>query len=442
MNATESTPIQWIIENKRDGRELPAADIRRIIRGYAAGEVPDYQVAALAMAIYFRGMTAAETAALTASMQQTGATMDFSDLPQPKIDKHSTGGVGDKISLILAPLAAAAGLAVPMIAGRGLGATGGTIDKLESIPGFRTNLNTAEFKNVLRQCGCSIISQSADIAPADKRLYALRDVTGTVPSIPLIVASILSKKLAAGLDGLVLDVKWGRGAFMEDYAAARQLAARLTETAGELGLPCRALLTDMNQPLGRAAGNAPEVAEAAAVLRGQGPADIRELAVELCARMLCMGAIFNDAAAARERAATVLDSGAARERFLRMVELHGGNPRVFEAGPGAPALPRAGMRHTIAAPRAGYIAGVDAGLIGKACVALGAGRTRVTDTVDPAAGITGIKRIGEPVEAGAPLAVLHAHNQARLDAAAPLAERAFELSESPAKQPDLINDWI
>ncbi len=442
MNDRESTPIQWIIENKRDGRELPESEIRRIIREYAAGAVPDYQMSALAMAIYFRGMTPAETAALTAGMQQTGVTMDFSDLPAPKIDKHSTGGVGDKISLILAPLAAAAGLIVPMIAGRGLGATGGTIDKLESIPGYRANLDAAEFKNVLRQCGCSITGQSEAIAPADKRLYALRDVTGTVPSIPLIVASILSKKLAAGLDGLVLDVKWGRGAFMTDYASARQLAERLTETARALGLPCRALLTDMNQPLGRAAGNAPEVAEAAEVLLGRGPKDVRQLTIELCARMLCLGAIFNDVAAARERAAALLDSGAAWDKFLRMVELHGGNPRVFKDGPGAPALPPAAARQIIAAPRAGYVAGVHAGLIGKACVALGAGRTRVTDTVDSAAGITELKKIGEAVAAGEPLAVLHASHQARLDAAAPLAAQAFELAESPPKRPDLINDWI
>lgn len=442
MNDRESTPIQWTIENKRDGRELPAAEIRRIIREYAVGNVPDYQMAALAMAIYFRGMTPAETAALTSGMQQTGATMDFSDLPGPKIDKHSTGGVGDKISLVLAPLAAAAGLIVPMIAGRGLGATGGTIDKLESIPGYRAGLDAAEFKQVLRRCGCSIISQSASIAPADKRLYGLRDVTGTVPSIPLIVASILSKKLAAGLDGLVLDVKWGRGAFMTDYPSARQLAERLKETAGELGLPCRALITDMNQPLGRAAGNAPEVAEAAEVLRGRGPEDVRQLTIELCARMLCLGAIFNDVSKARERAAALLDSGAAWNKFLRMVELHGGNPQVFEEGQSAKALPQAAVRQIIAAPRAGYVGRVDAGLLGKSCVALGAGRTRVEDAVNPAAGITGIRKIGEKLDVGAPLVELHAASQARLDAAAPLAEQAFEMAESPPERPALFNDWI
>ncbi len=433
---------QWIIEKKRDGQELAAEEIRGMIQGYAGDTVPDYQMAALAMAIYFRGMTAAETAVMTACMQQTGATMDFSDIPAPKIDKHSTGGVGDKISLVLAPLAAAAGLAVPMIAGRGLGATGGTIDKLESIPGYRTNLDAAEFKNVLRRCGCSIIGQSAEIAPADKRLYALRDVTGTVPSIPLIIASILSKKLAAGLNGLVLDVKFGRGAFMVEYTAARELAARLVETARQLGLPCQALLTDMNQPLGQSAGNAPEVAEAAAVLRGQGPDDVKNLTLELCARMLCMGKLFDNTAAARAQAAALLASGAAFEKFTAMVELQGGNPRIFEKNDAPPELPRAAMQKPIPAPVSGFISGVDAGLIGKACVALGAGRTRVTDAVDPAAGITGIKKIGEPVEAGAPLAMLHASSQARLDAAAPLAKQAFELAESPPKQPALINDWI
>jgi pyrimidine-nucleoside phosphorylase len=439
MSTSAPTPIQWIIEKKRDGQELPESDIHRIIRDYATGDLPDYQMAAFAMAVYFQGMTDTETAALTVAMQRTGTTLDFSDVAAPKIDKHSTGGVGDKISLILAPLAAATGLAVPMIAGRGLGATGGTIDKLESIPGYRTDLDDSAFKKVLLKCGCSIVGQSATIAPADKRLYALRDVTGTVPSIPLIVASILSKKMAAGLDGLILDVKWGHGAFMQDYTSAKRLASSLTGTANHLGLRCQALLTDMNQPLGHAAGNAPEVAEAADVLRNQGPADVRELTIVLCAHMLCLGAIFNDVKAAQTRATALLESGAAMEKFLRMVELHGGNPRVFENAPNGAALPQAAMRQTVVAPRSGYVVGVNAGLIGKACVLLGAGRTLVTDTVDPAAGITELKKIGDKVAAGDTLAILHAASQSRLDAATTPVKQAFELMDAQPSPPVLIN---
>ncbi|MCA1808056.1 MAG: thymidine phosphorylase, partial [Lentisphaerae bacterium] len=280
INLTHMLP-QWIIEKKRDGQALTPEEISSFLNGYLRNDVPDYQMSALAMAIFFQDMTAAETAAFTEGMLTDSIRISHDNLSAPKIDKHSTGGVGDKVSLILAPLAATCGLVVPMIAGRGLGATGGTIDKLESIPGYRTDLSEDEFKKVLSKTGCSIIGQSKQIAPVDRRLYTLRDVTGTVPAPSLIVASILSKKLAAGLEGLVLDVKWGRGAFMREIDQARNLARRLIVTARKLGLPCSGLLTDMNQPLGRTAGNAPEVVEAIDVLRGRGPADTLEVTLAL-----------------------------------------------------------------------------------------------------------------------------------------------------------------
>ncbi len=426
---------QWVIEKKRDGHPLADGEIAGFIRGYTAGAIPDYQMAALAMAITLRGMTAAETAALTRAMLRSGRTLPTGGLGQPRIDKHSTGGVGDKISLALAPLAACCGIAVPMMAGRGLGLTGGTIDKLEAIPGYRCRLAPAAFRRVLRACGCSIISALDRVAPADRRLYALRDVTGTVPSVPLITASILSKKLAVRSDGLVLDVKWGRGAFMKTRQAARALARSL-ETAGRaLGLPVTGLLTDMNRPLGRAVGNAVEVAEAVAVLRGRGPADVVGLTLELGARMLLLGRAAAGIADARRRLRAALDSGAAFERFRRMVALHGGDPRVLDD----PArLPAAARRAPLPAPRAGFVHAVDAEAVGRALLLLGGGRTRLTDAIDPGAGLTALKQVGEPVAAGEPLAVLHAATRGRLAAARAALAGAFAIADAPARPPPRI----
>ncbi len=441
---------QWIIEKKRDGAELAPGEIQDFIGGYAAGAIPDYQMAALAMAITLRSMTAAETVALTRAMLESGATLDTDPLRAkglPVIDKHSTGGVGDKISLPLAPLAACCGLAVPMMAGRGLGLTGGTIDKLgegvttdfigklEAIPGYRCELEPGEFLRVLETCGCSIVSAMDRVAPADKKLYGLRDVTGTVPSVPLITASILCKKLAVHPDGLVLDVKWGRGAFMKTRPAALTLARALLETGRALGLRMAALLTDMNQPLGRAVGNAVEVAEAIAVLRGNGPPDVTTLTLELGARMLVLGKAAADRRSALPRLRRALDSGAAFERFKTMVRLHGGDPRALDE----PArLPAAACTAPLPAARAGVIRRVDAEAVGRAVILLGGGRTRAGEAIDPGAGMTGIRAAGERIEAGAPLAVLHAGRPERLDEARAALRDAFEIGNEPAPRPPLI----
>jgi pyrimidine-nucleoside phosphorylase len=426
---------QWIIEKKRDGRPLTDEELRFFIGAYAAGNLPDYQMAALAMAILWRGLTPAETAALTRCMRDSGIVLNTASLAGPKVDKHSTGGIGDKISLALAPLAAACGLIVPMIAGRGLGLTGGTLDKLESIPGYRVALNEPELLRVLEACGCAIAGQTDRIAPADQKLYALRDVTGTVPSIPLIVASILSKKLAAGLDGLVLDVKWGSGAFMPTLPEAEALADLLLRTGRQLGLRLAALITDMNQPLGRTAGNALEVREAIEILQGGGPADALEITLELGARMLMIGGKAADREAALALLREKLGSGAAWEKFRTMVRLQGGDERTLDQPELLPAAP---IREPLPAERAGFIRTVDAGCIGKACLLLGAGRTRVSDGIDHAVGFSGLKKIGEPVQAGEPLAVIHARNPESLAAARALAREAFAYADAPVAPPALI----
>lgn len=426
---------QWIIEKKRNGHALTDEDIGFFIQGYANDAIPDYQMAALAMAITLQGMTPDEIAALTQSMLLSGSILDTSSLRNPKIDKHSTGGIGDKISLVLAPLVACCGITVPMIAGRGLGLTGGTIDKLESIPGYRTQLDEAAFLHVLDACGCSIICAMETIVPADKKLYALRDVTGTVSSIPLIVSSILSKKLAAKIEGLVLDVKWGRGAFMTTHADAEVLAHALVETGRRLGLRIAALLTDMNQPLGRAVGNALEVVESVDVLQRRGPADVVALTLELGARMLMMGGVAADRKQALELLHAGLKSGEAFERLKTMVRLHGGDPRTLDD----PArLPSATIREPLPARRTGIIQSVDAEAIGRAVLLLGAGRTRVTDTIDPAAGIAALKKIGEAVTAGEPLAILHTNRQDRLKEALAISTDAFQISAQSVSPPPLI----
>ncbi|MGI8978526.1 MAG: thymidine phosphorylase [Pirellulaceae bacterium] len=381
------------IARKRDGGEHAPEEIRWLIELYTAGELPDYQMSAWAMAVFLRGMSAAETAALTESMLASGTTLAWSDGPAV-VDKHSTGGIGDKTSLIIAPLLASCGLRVPMLSGRGLGATGGTLDKLEAIPGYRTDLSLPEITRVVDQVGCVITGASAELAPADRKLYALRDVTGTVPSIPLITASIMSKKLAEGPSALVLDVKFGSGAFMKTIKQARELARSLVATGIRMGVATTALITDMNQPLGRLAGNAVEVDESLDVLRGSGPADVRELSLALAAEVLVSARSAPTLRAARTVLEKYLVSGAAHEKFCQVVAAQGGNldaPR-----------PRAAA-YLIESPTAGFLAGVDAEAIGYAIIELGGGRKKLGQPIDPAVGIEMLVRIGDHIERDQPL---------------------------------------
>ncbi|MBL7077262.1 MAG: thymidine phosphorylase [Kiritimatiellae bacterium] len=430
---------QWIIEQKRDGKALGEADIRAFIDGYTKGDIPDYQMAALAMAIYFQGMSAHEVSVLTDAMMRSGDLVDTSTIPLPKADKHSTGGIGDKVSLILAPLVACCGVAVPMLSGRGLGITGGTLDKLESIPGYRTDLEIDAFLGVLNQCGCSIIGQTTSLAPADKKLYALRDVTGTVPSIPLIAASIMSKKLAEGMDALVLDVKWGSGAFMKTPELATELAKTMVSIGKDAGKGMAAVVTDMNQPLGRTAGNALEVRETIETLRGEGPADLVQITIELSAHMLTLTGVEPDLDAARSRLADVLASGQAFEKFKEMVKLQGGDTAVIDD---PTRLPAASHQVPCPTPAEGVVAGADAEAIGRACIALGAGRRRVEDNVDHAVGITDIVKIGEHVSEGQPMAIIHADSYEAIEEAKPFVEQAFWVSSYSVVPPDLIGKVI
>ncbi len=416
----------WLIEKKRDGRSLSEEEIRFFIEGFSGGSIPDYQMSALAMAIYFNGMDGEETIALTKAMMDSGDIVDTSGIRAPKSDKHSTGGVGDKVSLILAPLAACFGVAVPMISGRGLGITGGTLDKLESIPGYRTDLSEREFLSVVEQCGCSIIGQTSRLAPADKKLYALRDVTATVPSVPLIVASILSKKLAGGGDSLVLDVKCGRGAFMQTREAAAGLAKQLVEVGAGMNKKMSAMITDMNQPLGRAVGNSLEVAEAVESLRGLGPDDLMNVTYALCARMLVLSGKAADQAEVMNDLRMAVMDGSAYERFLEMVRAHGGDEAAIEV---TGRLPQAKIREPYPSPGSGFVADVNAEWIGRACIVLGAGREKTTDAVDSAVGLADLVKIGDSIDAGEPLVRVHANDQGRLERAKEYLGRAFELSE-------------
>jgi len=413
-------PVELIVQKRDGGRHTPA-QIAELIRAFLAGKVADYQLSAWLMACFFRGLDREETVALTESMQRSGTTLRLAGVRQPKVDKHSTGGVGDKISLCVAPLVAACGVAVPMIAGRGLGHTGGTLDKLEAIPGYRVELDARQFERVLRRVGVSIIGQSAELAPADRRLYALRDVTGTVDCVPLIVASILSKKLAAGLDALVLDVKVGRGAFMKDLASAKALARMLVDVGTSAGLRMVALLTDMHAPIGRTIGNALETREAIEVLRGGGPPDTRDLTLALGTEMLLLAG-RRSAKAARAELEAALESGRALERFRRMVAAHGGDPRVADDDS---VLPRARVRRPVLAAESGVVAAIDALELGLCAVALGAGRTRADQAVDPGAGIELEAVVGQVVQRGQPLAVLHAANAERAQAALARVAGAF-----------------
>jgi pyrimidine-nucleoside phosphorylase/thymidine phosphorylase len=393
-----------IIHRKRDGQAIPPEEIAALIRGFTDGEIPDYQMAAFCMAVYFRGMDDGEVAALTRAMLDSGDVLDLSAIPGRKVDKHSTGGVGDKISLPLAPLVAACGVKVPMVSGRGLGHTGGTLDKLESIPGFRVDLSVERFRAQVAELGCCLIGQTERIAPADKRLYALRDVTATVESIPLIAGSIMSKKLAEGIDGLVLDVKVGGGAFMKSLPDARRLAATLAAIGRGMGKRVTVLLTDMSQPLGRAVGNALEVAESLEILRGGGPPDVRALTVELGAEMLLLGERAMSLADARSAIEGAIADGRGLATFRRIVEAQGGDPRAVD-DPGR--LPRSTALRDVPAPAAGVVQAIDAEGLGLAAMALGAGRVRVEDRIDPAAGLVLHKKIGDHVDRGEPLCTLH-----------------------------------
>jgi pyrimidine-nucleoside phosphorylase len=422
-----------IIISKRDGRALTRDEIRFFVDGVTKGSLPDYQAAALLMAILLRGMEAEETAALTDAMVHSGIRVDLSEIPGVKVDKHSTGGVGDKTSLVLAPLAAACGVPVPMMSGRGLGHTGGTLDKLEAIPGFRVNLSLEEMKAALAKAGCAMIGQTAQIAPADKKLYALRDVTGTVESIPLISASIMSKKIAEGIDALVLDVKTGSGAFMKTEADSRRLAESLVSIGNASGVRTEAIITAMDAPLGRAVGNALEVIECLDVLKGGGPQDLVDVSVELAARMLVLGKVADDIAAAETQVRNAIASGAGLERFRQIIEIQGGDPKVVDD---YARMPHVADRHVMAADRAGFVTGLDAELVGRASVALGAGRDRVEDPVDPAVGIMVAVKPGETVKAGDPVLELHFRDRGRLETALALASRAITIGDQapPARR--------
>jgi pyrimidine-nucleoside phosphorylase len=417
-----------VIRKKRDAVELSHTEIEALISGYTRGEMPDYQMSAWLMAVVLRGMTRAETAALTDAMLRSGEVLDLSSLPARKVDKHSTGGVGDKTSLVLAPLAAAAGVAVPMISGRGLGHTGGTLDKLESIPGFSVNLSVAEFRRVLDRCGCAMIGQTAEIAPADRKLYALRDVTGTVESPYLICASIMSKKLAEGIDALLLDVKTGSGAFMKSEKDAAFLAELMVETGERMGKRTVALITDMDQPLGNMIGNGLEVVEVIDVLRDEGPADLRELCLELAGWMLHMGGVSNTVAEGKRRSAELIASGQALEKFRMMIELQGGDPRVVDD---PKRLPQSQHTMQVTIPRTGYLASVQCEQIGTACVILGGGRERKEDSVDPAVGIVLHKKVGDELSAGEPIATIHYNSETRAQQAKQLVQNSSQIADAP-----------
>ena len=394
-----------LIRRKRDGGELTAEEIRFLVGGIATGEVPDYQWSALTMAILWRGMTPRETAALVDAMLHSGTVIDLADIPGPKVDKHSTGGVGDKTSLILAPIAAACGVTVPMVSGRGLGHTGGTLDKLESIPGFRIDQDLAAYRRIARECGLVLIGQTAEIAPADRVLYALRDATATVESIPLITASILSKKLAEGIDALVLDVKTGDGAFMAKRDDARALAESMTRIGRELGKPVQALITSMDAPLGRAVGNAVEVWESIECLKGRGPADLMDVSLELAAEMLLLGGVAESREEALGKCRRSITDGSALERFRRVIAAQGGDPRVCDDPLGV--LPKAAAVEPFRAAATGFIAGIRAWPVGQASMLLGAGRARVDSTIDHAAGIVFARTVGDEVRAGEVIAEIH-----------------------------------
>ena len=428
-----------LIRRKRDGGALDRAEIEFFVAGVTEGSLPDYQISALLMAIVLRGMSPAETAWLTDAMVRSGVRMTYPRLDTVAVDKHSTGGVGDKTSLILAPLAVACGAVVPMMSGRGLGHTGGTLDKLEAIPGFRTNLSLDELRQAIDTVRCALIGQTSEIAPADKRLYALRDVTGTVESIPLISASIMSKKIAEGIGALVLDVKTGTGAFMKTLDDSRALARSLVSIGLASGVRTEALITRMDAPLGRMVGNASEIVESIDVLKGNGPADLEELSVLLAARMLVTSGLSSGEPDALARVRKALTSGAGVEVFRRIIEHQGGDPRVIDD---YTRLPEAPDETVIAAARAGVVQSIEAEAIGRAAVALGAGRARLDDVIDPGVGIRIAAHVGEPVNAGDAIVIVRHRAQRGLASARALIESAITIGDASVDRMPLVVDRV
>jgi pyrimidine-nucleoside phosphorylase len=428
-----------LIQTKRDGGRLSSDEIHWLITEFSADRIPDYQMSSMLMAVFKEGLDTDELAAWTDAMLHSGDTLDFSHVAAPKIDKHSTGGVGDKVSIPLVPIVAACGVAVPMISGRGLGHTGGTLDKLETIPGFRTALDPPEFSQILEQHGMVLAGQSETLVPADRRIYALRDVSGTVPSIPLIASSIMSKKLAEGLDGLVLDVKVGSGAFMKDLDRARELATTMVGIGRSRGTTVTALITDMSQPLGREVGNASEIRESIDVLHGAGPPDLVELTFRLGAEMLVLGGIAPDLSTGHSQMGAAVASGAAFEKFREVVAAQDGDTSVLD-DPGL--LPTAQNEHAITADRSGVVVKADALDIGVGAARLGAGRETKDDVIDPAVGTTVAARVGDEVEAGTILATLRYNNDANLANAIELTEGAFVVGDGPAVIAPLVHDEV
>jgi pyrimidine-nucleoside phosphorylase len=428
-----------LIQRKRDGKELAPEEIEFLVEGYTNGDIPDYQMSSFLMAVFFSGMSDREVSRLTECMLRSGDTVDLSAIPGVKVDKHSTGGVGDKTSFIVAPLAAAAGVVVPMMSGRALGHTGGTLDKLESIPGFRTSLTADEFQKQLAELGLCFIGQTEELAPADRKLYALRDVTATVESIPLISSSIMSKKLAEGVDALVLDVKVGSGAFMKKQVDARRLAAMMVGIGRRMDKKVVALITDMNQPLGYAIGNALEIMEASQTLQNAGPADLTKLSLELAARMIHLGKKAATLEEARRIAEQHLVDGSAYRKFKQVVAAQGGNPQAldkFELLPNA-----TGMRE-VASPRAGYVSSINAEDIGVASNMIGAGRDKKEDAIDPAVGIILEVKTGEKVDAGSVLCRLYYTKEDRVEEAAEMVEDAFRISAQKPDERELILEVV
>jgi pyrimidine-nucleoside phosphorylase len=421
-----------LIKKKRDSGELSREEIDFLVSGYTRGEIPDYQMAAWLMAVWIRGMNRSELAALTEVMLYSGEVLNHSDIPGKKVDKHSTGGVGDKTSLILAPIVAAGGLTVPMISGRGLGHTGGTLDKLEAIPGFNVNLSLGEFRRVLRECGMGLIGQTAEIAPADKKIYALRDATSTVENIGLICASIMSKKLAEGIDALVLDVKTGSGAFMKNEQDSVRLAEVMVETGKRMGKKVVALITDMDQPLGRTSGHANEVEECIEVLNGRGPADLRELSIELSAWMFYLGERSKSLEEGRRLAATMIATGQAKEKFRQGIRLQGGDEKVIDE---PQRLPKARFHLDVASTQSGFLTAIACEQLGTALAMLGGGREKKEDKIDHAVGLEFHKRLGDRVEKGEPLLTIHYNNDAQLAEAKNLIVRSYQFGAEAPREP-------
>ncbi len=428
-----------LIHRKRDGEELSAEEIAHIVEGYTRNEIPDYQISAFLMAVFFSGMSDREVSALTDSMLKSGEIVDLSDIPGIKVDKHSTGGVGDKTSLISAPIAAAAGVIVPMISGRALGHTGGTLDKLESIPGFRTDLTIEEFKAQLAKMKLAFIGQTPQVAPADGKLYSLRDATATVESIPLIASSIMSKKLAVGLDALVLDVKVGSGAFMKRQVDARRLAQMMVGIGRRMDKRVQALITDMNQPLGYAIGNALEVMEVSQTLQNVGPTDLTRISLELAARMIFLGKITKTLDEARELAQQKLLDGSGYRKFKEVIAAQGGDPKVLDK---FELLPNATGARDILSPRAGYVSAIDAEYIGMASSMIGAGRDTKEDSIDPAVGVILEVKVGQKVDQGAVLCRLYYTSEDRLEDADQLIEDAFRISAAAPDERQLILEVV